>query len=538
MNQQQIKAREKFLWPVVFLTIMIKYAYYGYSYYPLMDDNNMYGFFHLYKNIFKEVILGFGMYTTRPIAVLLDPYLWARFWGNLGFTLVIMTVLHFLICFLAYKTFEKSGLPIGMPAILIFALLPFGSEATYWLAASSRVVVGMFFMALSFYLLYLYFENEKSSKPGTLLLILFWITHLVSLGFYEQIIAMSFMVLLLIFAVKWRSLSRKWVVGLPIINFGIIATWYKVFSSTGNMADRGQIVQGGVMGILRHSYDVMHAVCVLWRTCWADFIRFSFPGGIKTIISDKSYAFLIVFIFLCILVFRLMEKENFKSGIRNNIVKFLIGLYLFLTPYTPFFAINLLWIANRNIFLSFVGLGLMAEAGLCFIAFNKPMIMVRNILVDVMAFTFLAANVYELTYYRNVGKIDSEITMKISQMPESKQGKDLILFNSKSAYINPTAGRIENCTGSSWGLTGALYAQRRDSLKMKNAYPVADQVFVQMQKDAVKSSSLLGIDDSRNIFTLSVGEVSGDMLKLIKSDGSEFGEADFTDDGYMVFRLK
>lgn len=534
MIYKQANAPSKALWPVFFITLIVKYAYYAYSYYPIVDDNNMYGTFRLYHNIFNDVILKYRMYTTRPVAAFLDPYLWAKFWSNLGITLLIITVLHFLICFFVYKIFSKNGLNIGIPVIVIFALLPFGSEATYWLAASSRIVVGMFLMALALFLLSTYFEGKYKGKTQKAIFILFVITHLLSLGFYEQIIAMSLLLTLLLFAVNWQSLKHKWTAVFPFINFGLIAFWYKFFSSHGNMAARGQLVSGHYIA---HTKSVLKAIYDIWRICTKDLIETSFIEGLKTLISNKSFIFLGLILALSVAVFLLSLKENYKDSPSINIFKLILGGFLFMIPLLPFFAISLIWICNRNIFLSFVGLGLMVEAIMNLLSRNRMLHIARSMVISLLVLVFLVANVYELTYYRNIGKIDQDITARIAQLPEAKAGKSLYVFNTKINYVGSSGGRIGNATGADWALTGALNAQQNGVVKFKYAYPVPPEINTPGRIDLIKASNLLGIDDSRNVFPLTISREEGNTFYLSDGKGNEFGRVDLLDNEYIKFHL-
>lgn len=528
----------KVLWPLTFVLIMLKYAYYGFSYYPLVDDNNMYGIYRMYSNVFKNVIINYHTYNTRPAAALLDPYFWAKFWDNPGIALVIMTILHFLTCVLVYKIFEKCGLNIGLPVILIFALLPFGSEATYWLSASTRIVVGFFFLSLSLYLLCLYLEQSKYDNKRYLFLILFFVTHLISLGFYEQVIALSFFALIFVFIAKRSQLRHKWIVLLPLINFGAIAFWYKLFGKSGNLADRGQIVQGHYIA---HTKSVIKAIYQVWRMSLSDLYRTGFIKGLQTMVSNHSYLFLACIVVLSAIVVIISSRERTSTEPGVNIFKLLLGAVLFWIPYAPFFATSLIWICNRNMFLSFIGLGLIADAVIGLICRNKLLNIIKGAALGLMVFVFLTANVYELTYYRNVGAIDREITSNLSRaegMDAYLKGKaTMVLFNTRISYVDSIAKRIGNCTGADWSLTGAVAAQN-NVIKLKYAYPLPDETDTLFKKDLLGTSILLGMDNARNIFPVRVSKEEDSRVYIIKSDGSEYGQLELLKDGYVKFHLK
>ncbi|MFZ5989950.1 MAG: hypothetical protein ACOYWZ_22865 [Bacillota bacterium] len=525
--------KEKAFLAVVFAISVLKYSYYGYSYYPLLDDNNMYGVFRLSKDIFNGVLLKYKMYTTRPFAVLLDAYLWPKFWNNLGLVLFIMTVLHFVTCILIYKTFKLTKLGAGIPMVVIFLLLPFGSDATYWLAASSRLVAGAFFMSLSFYILMIYIKKQEHKNTGNFWLIgLYSLIHLVSLGFYEQIIALSFFCTIAVFTLYFKVLRHKWITILPVFNFAVMAFWYKALGNSGNMAARGQLVKGD---FVIHTKNVIKAVRDVWKNDLVDLYKTSIPNGFKIILSNNSYAFLILIIVLGILIYYIALKENLKTDIKTNIIKFIIGLSIFVIPFLPFFLINLIWICNRNLFISFIGLGIMIESVLNAVSKNNILKNMRALLLGLIVFLFMTANVYELTYYRRTGLIDMEITSKISKIPEIDEGKNLIVLNTRSHYIKSTAKRAGNCTGSNWALLGALQAQQNKYIRVRHAFPLPDKAETPIERSILENSVILGIDDRLNIFPLQIIRTEKNTVYVSRLNGEEFGYLKFKNNQYAEF---
>ena len=151
-------------WFFLFFAIILKNAYYLFAYLPVADDNNSYGIYRLSSNIIQDVILHYNLHTVRPALAFMDPYIWSKLWDCLGAAFFIITIIHFLSCILLYKIFELLDMKIGIVAIAIFALLPLGSDATYWLSASTRIIVGLFFLLLSVYLLCLYLKKGSDKK--------------------------------------------------------------------------------------------------------------------------------------------------------------------------------------------------------------------------------------------------------------------------------------------------------------------------------------------------------------------------------------
>lgn len=529
--------RLKANWLVLFALIIVKYAYYGYRYLPVRDDNNAYGVFRLYDNYFQDVILHYKTYTVRPVVALLDPYFWTGLWDNLGIALFIITCMHFMACVLIYKILKAYNLNFGVAAVVIFALMPLGIEATYWISASTRIVVGLLFVLLSLYLLTVYFFREETGKPGYCILGAFAVTHIISLGFYEQLIALSLCTTALLFVINWKKLKRKWVVVLPAVNFSVIVFWYKFFGSYGMAANRGMLIGSNY---IEHTKKILKSIYRMWKTTIHEFFSRGITQGFRIIAEDGRYWFFALIVVLSIGVFYYSFKEKNKESSRMKIIKVCLGLALFAIPMIPFFVLESVVMFKRNIFLSFIGLGLIFDALLSLMSGRLLLNILRSLFIAVISFLFLTANVYELNYYRQLGQVDQEITGRISGIKESseylKGEKNLILFNAKPVYIDSYTGRSQNCTNADWALTGALEAHN-SLAKLKLAYPVFNRYKLPLSMDIIESAVLLGIDDRRGVFPLKISKQEGSVMILSRDNGVEFGRVDLLPDNRIMFSL-
>ena len=142
-----VKKDASFFLPLTF-GAFLPYLYYGFLYLPILDDYIQYGAYPLYENL-SYVYCSIGTLSVRPLANLLDPLFWGHFWQVPGLALFIVTLLHLVTCLLFYKISQLISLPLSPLFFVIFLLAPLGMEGRYWLSASSRLVVGLFFAALS-----------------------------------------------------------------------------------------------------------------------------------------------------------------------------------------------------------------------------------------------------------------------------------------------------------------------------------------------------------------------------------------------------
>ena len=150
---EPMKAKEKLNITalIFFAALLLKYIVFGFRYYPVLDDFIQYGGYPLYNDL-SYVYLGIGTISARPLATLLDPVLWGSMWGNMGLALFIIMLLHFTSVYLLSDTLERLGYKLSPIFWLIMLFLPIGAEGAYWISASSRIIMGLFFAALSFFL--------------------------------------------------------------------------------------------------------------------------------------------------------------------------------------------------------------------------------------------------------------------------------------------------------------------------------------------------------------------------------------------------
>ena len=135
----------------VFLLFFIRFVYYGFEYYPQLDDYIQYYSYRQFLGTVPEIIEKLGLFSARPIAGFMDITVWNFFFSkNMIFGVMILSLMYTASAFLLKKSFSNI-FTVGNLFIVLYTLLPLGFEGTYWVSASSRVVVGMFFASLSIY---------------------------------------------------------------------------------------------------------------------------------------------------------------------------------------------------------------------------------------------------------------------------------------------------------------------------------------------------------------------------------------------------
>ncbi len=525
-NLKKYFSSESFFWATFFILMIIKYGYYGFSYYPILDDWIQYGGFSLYPNIFNDVLINIGTYMTRPLAALSDPYIWAQLWGRMGIAFFIITMMHGASAYFLYKVLEYQGLKVGMMFLVVYGLLPLGTESTYWISASSRLVVSVFWMALALYMLALYVKTFKRRY-----IFIYTITHLLSLGYYEQVVALSCFSAVVLSVINWRRIVHKWIVIVPFVNFGIIAWYYNSFGNSGNVAARGEMVQ---QDYLAHFGKVLENIAEIWGPVQRALMANGFVRGWEILIEDSSYLYLLCMVLASVTAgyFAYRKKQQEERDVSRLIIMFVIGFLLFWVPFAINFALETVWICLRNVFTSFIGLALMVTALVNLMLRGRIGSIARSVLIGCVAFIFLVVNISEITDYKNAGEIDAQIADNIISAvndPAFFSGdKSAVVFNTESTYIEQNIyykDHIHNVTSSDWALTGAVRARARNlnirgfimNMWPGSGIPIRDQHW--------EEAIILGIQDDLSVVHLRVEQKMEDEMYLYTVENVLFGIA-------------
>jgi hypothetical protein len=482
------------------LLFIIKYGYYQFHYDPILDDWIQYGGYPLVESIFSTILIGQKTITTRPLASLSDPFIWGQMWNFMYVAFFIITALHLASCWFFYQVFKKNNLRIGYVALLIYGLFPFGTEATYWISASSRILVGMFFLSMALYFLSRYFDEAMTSKKT--MLIAFWITHLMSFGYYEPTIALGFFGALFILMNNYKKLKTPWIVGIPILNLGLIGSYYLIFSKIGNVSERGMLIQGSY---LHRWIDLINKVKYLWTEPQLQLYRNGIPRGFQVLLDNQSYAWIGLIIGISLVVGYLLYKEP-RYG--KNGFKLVFGIVLMIIPYLPFFLLKEGGREMRIAFFSLLGLGVVLQGLFDLLAVNR---WIRGFMsggVSVAVCLMLLVHVSELTDYKRISEMDVQIGNAIRRHLEEDHTiqalNQVVILNNKKSYgqVNTDYGtHIANATSSDWALTGLVRALERD-ISLPYIRVARDTMPIEYDEVAMVDFIFLGLEDNGDVVKL------------------------------------
>ena len=409
---------DKRLWVIVIAAIL-RMGQMGFRYYPLLDDYIQYGLYPMVQSPFANVYLKIGSYANRPLAGFFDIYIWGKLWGNMGASLLILTLLHALSAYLFILSADKLKIPLGVCFAVIFVLCPINFEGSYWISASSRLVVGVFLVALSCYML----VSGKSK--------LFFIIQLFSMLFYEQVIVLSIvMSAFIIFHKREYKL-----ISFIIADFAMVGFYYVAFSRMGSYGDRAVLKTINL--------DAVRDVIASWNVSW---LIGGFVRGLGMI--GAWYMVAILLVGLCFAD----KRDCFKMKM------VIVGAIIYITTYIPIVILQNYTVGLRNCFVPLIGVAIMVDALLNLTRF-KPVI------ACLFTIFFLVISVGELADYKANYDMDRKIIAYVSDnlsIDKKNVVEGAYRRNIESNFA--FAEHILSITSSNWALTGAV----REHLKNNN----------------------------------------------------------------------
>lgn len=456
-------------YPAIFLIlfglVFVRYCYYGFIYWQQLDDYIQYHNYVAFNPDLSVLIDKLGLLSSRPLAGLADLYVWSRFYNCMIVALALISAMYAASAVFFHRVFSKH-FGTGFLFFVIYALLPLGFEGTYWISASSRIVVGLFFASMS-----LLFFDKYCDEGRPLNLVLFAVSQLAAFCFYEQIVLLSGAATLIIMICYRREHGRRPLWGLLMFASAAI---YLVITK---LAAQG--VYGSRTELFLPWHDNWWQDCVLpagnqitkvFSTGMIATVGRGLKRGFMLLISEPNIIYCIIILALSAAMFFVVKSVK-RQGFRFW-AEFLSGLFLAVTPLALFFILRNPWFGVRNAVASFLGLALMLDAlfELVFAMFDKRNI-VRAALVSFACLLFCVASISELHDYRTTTLADGQIAQAAADkiMADGwEEGRTIWLLNVDASYAENSNFYFHEhgygVTASDWALTGAVesYAGRAD----------------------------------------------------------------------------
>lgn len=453
-----MKRYEVLIYSLLLICMVFRFCAYGFQYFPTMDDNNQYGIYNLRnENIKENVIEHYKLYGVRPLAFYTDAYIFSWLWDRMNILLLIMIAMHFATGIIFKQIAEKLNIKFGFLGLIIFTLSPFLVQATYWVSASSRLVLSLFFCVLSIRMFIYYIENkDKTTRIQKALLIFLILTlNILCTGYYEQTIIFNFVFFIYVIY-KYKG---KWFYGVPCFSTLLIACHYYISFTNNTMQERGNIT---LNGIFEHSLNVLRTILSTFLT----YHQHSMPEAIRSEIINIPIVIISIWLasMLAIFIFHISNKQENKFNIKS----LCIGIVLFIVPFAPFFILKKASMDIRNFYISYLGLSvIIASIYYGFLEKFKCFKVLNACAIFMFVSICILCNCYEIKNYKNIYEFDNYIASKIVQNVDNE-----IFENKQTLYIDydPEILNFKNNSGmcraileEDWAVMGKVQLVRKST---------------------------------------------------------------------------
>lgn len=441
----------------VAIMVFLRFVFCGFSYAYQGDDYIQY---HNYatSDDYLRLIREQGLFSSRPLAIILDLFVFSPLWNHMIIAVLLISVLYAASAVLFYKVFRRY-FGTGVFFVIFYSLLPLCFEGTYWISASSRIVCGLFFAAVSLYF-FVYFAERKKLIGA----VIFAVFQLLAFSVYEQIFIVSFLATVIfaaIFAVRKNKCA--YIALISLSNAAIYFIFTSVFGADGLLSKRIDIVSPFTKYFWATQLEYAS------RQIGAAFVKGGFLTlvkgfwrGVGLIFSEHNFLYLAAAIVLCAAFVLLMKKtakcEEFPK--MNPWVTVVAALALAIAPAAIFIFIGNTWFSLRGTVPSMVGAALLFDVILRAILKSKHTAYIS--VSAAFALIFIIAGASEAHDYQKSYKADTVCINALGDVVKTGGNRRIGIINMNATHLSEQNyfyhEHITGVTESEWALRGALIA--------------------------------------------------------------------------------
>lgn len=461
------------------LALLLRASFGGIGYEPILDDTVQYILYPTSVD-YGALIAREGMFSSRPLAALMDLFVVGQM-GNLFFAVILMAVMHGISCVLFQRILSRF-FSVGPVFAVIYTLLPLGCEGTYWLSAATRVVSGLFFTACAAAVLCRFIEAGKWWRVP-----LYFLLELLSFGFYEQILVLSFALSGLIFLHHFRE-KRAALAWMAFLCAGIYFGFTAYFRADSPLADRMELLYPNTP----YYFNVflpdlarqigMSFLSAGMRTTFVGFWR----GLVSCFTGSWLYGIAAAGLAVWYGILNWPRKRGAVVSVEGWARALLWGVLLFIAPITPFFVIARPYFSLRSTVPSFVGAAILID--LLFRALirrRRAMAAVSGALV----FVCLLGCASEIGDYKATAKADRVLAEAVMERESELYGRVGIL-NVKEFPVTgqnyPYHEHVASVAAADWTLSAKLAAMKGTPLSFEAVPLVVEDPFYRLWNRDVK----------------------------------------------------
>ena len=461
----------------LFFAALLRFTAYGTQYFLQLDDYIQLILYSQSESPWLTVTAN-GLLSTRPLAALGDIFVWGKLIMR---PLLPMLVIALMLALTAelFRAVMGRYFRVGIAFSAALILIPVNFEGTYWISSSNRIVTAMLFTALSALLLLRFIETGKWYYAP-----LYCVALLLSVGFYEQLLALSVTVTVLIAASHLIGKKRtpRALLGLAFIPavmlyFAVCAHFAAPDSATGSRVSMvlptnswwHTYVFPTLLGQMKEA--ILEASP---RIIYRGFLR-----GVQLALSDGKLLFTVCAVVLSALLgslaYRCSDKQP-DSSRRPALLTAAVGVLLTLAPMSVHLIVGEPWFSMRAIAPSLPGLCLLGDAVLRLLCRPLPARGRRiayGAVCGLMSLVFLFGSLSELHDYREsylygerltdtLTAMDSEWSAAAANAPDGKLKIAVVGTHSATESQNYLYHEhVQTIAASVWSLAGSLTTRYR-----------------------------------------------------------------------------
>lgn len=448
---------------LLFALAFARYCCYGLEYFPQLDDYIQLHNYAAYQTDLWGAMMGMGVLAARPLAGLLDVYFWYQLWPMMIVGVGLIAAMWALSALL-FRQLWRQYFRVGWVFLVVYTLLPLGTEGTYWMSASNRVVPGMLLAALSAWLFQRWCREGRKR-----FLFLFLPVQLISFGFYEQTLVLCITCVFLVAILELSQHRGRALWSLfTFVNVGLFYLITSAFSQESILYTHrlGLVLpwqEGWVQEVLYPAGAQLVQTFIKGNLV---ILGRGFLRGVEFIFSEGHWLWLLLTIALCALLFILARRGEEKGEEKAKVIlPLVVGVLVALAPISLFLVLRDPWFSLRGTVPSFCGMAILVDTVLGLVLDRVPRRgVVTAGLCGVLALVFSVSAVSEIHDYRANWQQDQQVLQLLDQNTQSgaalpSGGRPAILGMDPIPLKEQNFAYHEHITGlthSDWALIGGI----------------------------------------------------------------------------------
>lgn len=454
---------------VIFLLLMLRACSFGAQYWYQLDDYIQYHNYAM-EHDFLALVKLVGLLASRPLAGIADYFVWSPLFDHMIVGVALLSALYAVSAVLMKRLIARY-FTVSPLFLLVMTLLPLGVEGTYWISASSRIVVGLFFACLAGWSFVWWLD-----LGGWYRVLLFLTAVFLPFGFYEQSAVLAMTLVLGIGLLELRRHRRRALLALwSIPAAGLYLKLTTLLAVGGLYGSRTELVLP-TTDYYWNTFlpEILSQIQVVFTKGFFYTLVKGFVRGIRMVFSRELLLWSLLIVAMCVLYGWLAYRSGEgEEQVRRIPLALLSGVLLAVAPLTPFLILANPWFSFRGAVTSFPGIALVCDTVFLILRQKVPRGQtVGAACMGLMAVVLCVAGASEIGDYRqtclNDQKAADAILERLAEDYPAKtdvRGITVGLLGMEPSRLDNVNFKwhehVQGCTESSWALAGLLTSREK-----------------------------------------------------------------------------